>query len=120
MRTQNPIPGTDKAWESGKLGSDEKHVGHLSAQELAADIALIRDSLGLHPISIRLEKTLIDDFKTLATIKGLGYQTLMRQALKRFVEEETKSILSGMASEIKARATPGQEKQKRKKTRDVP
>lgn len=98
------IPGTDEAWEEGVLGSDESFVGHLSADELAADAALIQESMGLQPISIRLEKTLIDDFKKIATIHGLGYQTLMRQALKRFADCEKKRILNELAEQVTARA----------------
>lgn len=98
------IPGTDEAWEEGVLGSDESFVGHLSAEELAADAALIQESMGLQPISIRLEKTLIDDFKKIATIHGLGYQTLMRQALKRFADCEKKRILNELAEQVTARA----------------
>ena len=114
MGTRHVIPGTDKAWESGRLGGDDRYVAHLSAEELAADVALIRDALGLHPISIRLEKTLIDDFKTLAAIRGLGYQTLMRQALKRFAEEELeRSRLGEVPSEIETQGVPLTEKQKR-------
>ena len=50
--------------------ADENHIGRLSPTELSADAALIQDSLGLQPISIRLEKTLIENFKAAATIKA--------------------------------------------------
>ncbi len=83
-----------------ELGADENHIGRLSPTELSADAALIQDSLGLQPISIRLEKTLIEGFKTIATIEGLGYQTLMRQALRRFADCEMKRILRGIASDM--------------------
>lgn len=109
------IPGTDKAWEEGVLGSDESFVGHLSADELAADAALIQESMGLQPISIRLEKTLIDDFKKIATIHGLGYQTLMRQALKRFADCEKKRILAEMAEQVTARARSAKAEEAAKK-----
>lgn len=99
MNDQVKIPGTEEAWESGRLGADEKHVSQLSAEELAREAELIDDSLGLQPISIRLEKSLIDDFKSIATINGLAYQTLMRQALKRFADCEKKRILSQLAAE---------------------
>lgn len=119
MGSRRAIPGSDKAWESGKLGGDDRHVTRLSAEQLAADVALIRDSLGLRPISIRLEKTLIDDFRTIARIKGIGYQTLMRQALKRFAKEELERQLVGeIASEIDARRTLVNDKHKRGRARD--
>lgn len=117
MNTPTAIPGTDEAWESGQLGASATHVGHLSAEDIAADTALIQESFGLQPISIRLERALIENFKTIATIEGIGYQTLMRQALKRFAECEMKRILNGMASELqKARTEAAREKPERKKT----
>lgn len=103
MSTNPSIVGTDEAWENGLLGSDEEFVGHLADDEADAEIELISESLGLQPISIRLEKTLIEDFRAIATINGLGYQTLMRQALKRFAECEKKQLIQAMAAEIKAK-----------------
>ncbi len=100
MSTQTTIPGTDEAWESGELGADENHIGRLSPTELSAEATLIQDSLGLQPISIRLEKTLIENFKAIATLEGIGYQTLMRQALRRFADCEMKRILRGIASDM--------------------
>ncbi len=105
MSPQITIPGTDQAWESGQLGAEDAFVGHLTAEEIAADVVLIQGSLGLQPISIRLEKTLIESFKTIATIEGLGYQTLMREALKRFADCEMRRILGNVAADVqRARA----------------
>lgn len=116
MSTQTTIPGTDDAWESGQLGADDAFVGHLTAEEIAADAALIQGSLGLQPISIRLEKTLIESFKTIATIEGLGYQTLMRQALKRSADCEMRRILVNVAADLQqARATAPKSKPDPKK-----
>jgi vacuolar-type H+-ATPase subunit C/Vma6 len=103
MSTNPSIVGTDEAWENGDLGNDDEFVGQLSDHDALAEIELINDSLGLQPISIRLENSLIDDFKAIATIHGLGYQTLMRQALKRFAECEKKQLVQAMAAEIKAK-----------------
>jgi predicted DNA binding CopG/RHH family protein len=80
--------------------ADENHIGRLSPTELSADAALIQDSLGLQPISIRLEKTLIEGFKTIATIEGLGYQTIMRRALRRFAIHEMKRVTRCAASDM--------------------
>lgn len=105
----NAIPGSEEAWEDGLLGNDEKFASPLLDEEAVSDIAQINESLGLQPISIRLEKSLIEDFKTIATINGLGYQTLMRQALKRFATCEMKRILGQVAAEVskrRAEATP--------------
>lgn len=100
---EGTIPGTEEAWDEGILGSEEKYVGHLSPEELAAEATLIHESMGLQPISIRLERALIEDFKAIATIHGLGYQTLMRQALKRFADCEKKQLLRDVAAQARAR-----------------
>lgn len=123
MTTTTPkIEGTEEAWDEGLLGSDEAFVGQLSEEDAAADFALINESMGLQPISIRLEKQLIDSFKAIATINGMGYQTLMRQALKRFAECEMKRIVLNRADEIRAhieieraQASPAKQKEARHK-----
>lgn len=92
-----------KAWDSGQLGQDEAHVATLPASpELDAEID---ESVGLQAISIRLEKSLIEDFKLIASMHGLGYQPLMRQALKRFADCEKKRLLREIASERAASAS---------------
>jgi hypothetical protein len=87
------IPDTEEAWESGNLGRDAEHVRITEGDQNGID-----DALGLQPISIRLEKSLIDDFKTIAKLHGLGYQPLMRQALRRFAACEMKRIVQDMVA----------------------
>jgi uncharacterized protein (DUF4415 family) len=53
----------------------------------------IDDALGLQPISIRLQKDLIENLKGLAQLNGLGYQPLIRQILTRWVDCELKHVL---------------------------
>lgn len=100
MSTQPKIPATDEAWEDGKLGTDAEF-----AIEADGDIeAEIDEALELKLISIRLQKSLIDDFKYIAAVNNIGYQTLMRQILQRFADSEKKRILRDLADEvIKAR-----------------
>ena len=100
MSTQPKIPATDEAWEDGKLGTDAEF-----AIEADGDIeAEIDEALELKLISIRLQKSLIDDFKYIAAVNNIGYQTLMRQILQRFADSEKKKILRDLADEvIKAR-----------------
>jgi predicted DNA binding CopG/RHH family protein len=94
MTDKGKIAGTDEAWDSEQLGADENH-----AQRVSPDLEKqIDDSLGMQMISIRLEKSLIDSYKLLAAFHGLGYQPLMRDALKRFAEGEMKAIVAGMVS----------------------
>lgn len=97
MTDKVKIPGTPEAWESGALGEDEKHA-HVADQ---ATTNQIDEALGLQMISIRLDKTLIDSFKLLGQFHGVGYQPLMRDALKRFADCEMKSIVSGLVESQK-------------------
>jgi predicted DNA binding CopG/RHH family protein len=99
MSTQNEkILGTDEAWDEGRLGADEQYVAK-STHSTDEDI---NDALSLQPISIRLQKGLIDNLKTIAELNGIGYQPLIRQALTRFVECEMKQIaLEALANQRK-------------------
>jgi len=90
------IPDTEEAWESGQLGQDAGFAERLPDD--ADTEAMIDEALGLQPISIRLEKSLIEDFKLIASLHGLGYQPLMRQALRRFADCEKKRILQEVAA----------------------
>lgn len=92
MSTKDKILGTDEAWESEILGADEKHARSVDDSVTKQ----IDESLGLQMISIRLDKELIESFKMLGSFHGIGYQPLMRDALKRFAECEMKSIVSGV------------------------
>lgn len=97
MSKATHITGTDDAWESGELGRDEDHVVAVDHDE-----AGLNEALGLQPISIRLEKALIEDFKMIASIHGLSYQPLMRQALRRFADGEKRRLLQEAACRAKA------------------
>lgn len=94
------IKASDEAWESKELGDDEAHVkaakGNIEAEIDAA--------LELQLISIRLQKSLIEDMKRIAILNGIGYQPLMRQVLKRFVDSEKRQILRERAYEAMAAA----------------
>lgn len=97
MANSEKIKDTVEAWENGDLGSDEQYVRRASPEaEKELD-----DSLGLQSISIRLPKELIEQFKLISKIHGMGYQPLMREALKRFAAAEVKVILTQMANEGK-------------------
>jgi len=86
------IAGTEEAWESRKLGADAAHAKPVSPEYTQQ----IEESLGLQMISIRLDKGLIDSFKAIGAFHGLGYQPLMRDALKRFAENELRNIVQGV------------------------
>ena len=95
------IPATDEAWESGELGGDPKF-----ARIFEGDVqSRIDDAMAMQPISIRLPKSLIETFKLLGQVHGMGYQPLMRRALARFAEAEMKLVLRAVTTEQRRAAT---------------
>jgi hypothetical protein len=116
MSNPEKIPSTDEAWESGQLGRDEEFVKRLDVDERHE--RALDESLGLQLISIRLPKALIEDFKLIAKLNGIGYQPLIRQVLLRFAEGEKRQIMRDVACEIEKRKKEAQaadEKQKKQK-----
>jgi len=85
--SKEKIKGTSEAWESGELGRDERYVRVSDVKPGDLD-----DALSLQMISIRLQKELLEDLKFLARYHGMGYQPLMKQALRRFADAEMKRI----------------------------
>lgn len=73
-----------EAWDNQELGASEEFVRKSSQEREKA----VDDNLGLQTISIRLQKTLIDDLKALAEEDGIGYQPYARQVLARHVRRE--------------------------------
>lgn len=86
------LKNTAESWESGDLGRDEKFVR--AVPKKVAD--QIDGALDLQMISIRLSKDLIQIYKLLGLKHGMGYQPLMREALKRFADGELKMIAKEM------------------------
>jgi hypothetical protein len=77
------IEDTADAWEiGGPLGNEEKHTAR--APDDISDA--VDAALGLQPISIRLQRGLLDNLRALAQLNGIGYQPLIRQVLTRFVD----------------------------------
>jgi hypothetical protein len=56
-------------------------------------------------ISIRLPKATIEAYKNLASIHGVGYQPLMRDAIVRWADSELKQLLAGAVESQRQRAT---------------
>lgn len=89
MNMKTKIVDPDDAWDSREVGADEQYV------EVAPDISKELDAaLDLHPISIRLQKPLVENLKALAHLHGLGYQPLIRQILTRWVDSELKQMVA--------------------------
>lgn len=106
------VPGTEEAWDSGALGADENFV--VVAPDAEDEI---NEHMELQPISIRLEKSLIEDFKMIAKFSGLSYQPLMRQCLRRFADAEIKRILRGFIAEKAAGLELAEQKKSHKKNK---
>lgn len=88
MNTKVKAVDSDDAWEDRRVGADEAFA------EVAPDISAALDAaLDLHPISIRLQKALVDNLKALAHLHGLGYQPMIRQVLTRWVDSELKQMV---------------------------
>lgn len=87
-------------WESGELGTDPE----FAKKSNALTSAIIEDACDLKAISIRLEKSLIDDFKAFSRIYGVGYQPLIRQVLTRFAEGEKRMLFKQMKAREAAEA----------------
>lgn len=90
--------GTVEAWENGELG-ENLATAKVTSEKRTEEI---NEAAGMQMISIRLPKSVIDDFKVIAQIEGIGYQPLMRTALIRFAECEAKRVMREYAAQVKS------------------
>jgi predicted DNA binding CopG/RHH family protein len=95
------IESTDEAWDTGELGRDEKHVRRSTPEQEA----LLDSALCLQPISVRLQKELIEQLKFIAKHHGIGYQPLMRDVLARWARTEMLAIAEQMKQQLEAKET---------------
>ena len=86
---------TDK-WENRELGADEEFASLASEADDDELMNLLNEpddesiDSKMQLISIRLPQTLIADLKNIGKAEDLGYQTLAREVLKRFVDAENR------------------------------
>lgn len=87
------------------------HTSHISTEVEAhvrvasAEVAQqVNDALELQEVAICLPKDMVDMYRLIAEYRGVGYQPLMRDALKRFIDAETKQIVVGVVQSQKKRA----------------
>jgi|SRR5699024_4023308 len=81
-------------WESGELGMSAESV------QVSTDSDALDEALGMKPISIRLEKRLIENLKRIASHHNIGYQPMVRDLLNRFATAELKFILKQELEEL--------------------
>ena len=89
MKTTSELARDAQKWDDRELGASEDHVEVASMAEMAA----FNDALSLQAISIRLQKNLVSDLKSIAESYGIGYQPMVRDLLQRFVIAEKKQAL---------------------------
>ncbi|MDP2267292.1 MAG: hypothetical protein Q8J70_12130 [Thiobacillus sp.] len=117
MSSKSKIPSTDEAWENRTLGAEEAYVQ-------VADASIeneFDEASGTQLISIRMQKTMIDELKVIAMLNNdIGYQTLIKQMLQRFIEAEKKKVWNEMVAEkLKSHRADACEKSKASKARKV-
>lgn len=80
---------SDEKWDNRELGADENFVAVADSKE--ADKT--DESAGLELISVRLEKSVVQDLKEIAAYHGLmGHQTLIRDVVNSFAIQELRVI----------------------------
>lgn len=102
---ENVIEDKIENWESGELGTSPE----FAKKSNTLTDAIIEDACDLKAISIRLEKSLIEDFKAFSRIYDVGYQPLIRQVLTRFAEGEKRMLLKQMKAREAAESAEAEE-----------
>lgn len=83
--TDKTIESTAEAWEDGTLGTDPNFIGVVPESELQG----LNEALNLSPTLLLLEGELVKMYEEEAVKRGLGCKTLMRVALKEFINYQT-------------------------------
>ena len=89
-----------KRAEMEALAADhESWDDHVATPETTAFVSdeeekEIDTGLGLQMISLRLSKTLIEQFKELAKLDAIGYQPLMRQVLTEYAKQNEHRLIA--------------------------
>jgi hypothetical protein len=87
--------GDNDPWETGELGESQEHVRVSSPERDAA----VDESLGLTPISFRIQRELLKQLKEVASYRGIGYQPMIRDVLSRWVGTEMLAIVQEMRAQ---------------------
>lgn len=98
MSKSNTIEDPGHEWEDGSLGRDEAHVARAS-EALRAEIDA---ATGMLMVSLRLQKSLVDELKLIAEFRGIGYQPLMRDVLGRFARTELMQVAKELQDQRRA------------------
>ncbi len=92
------------------VADHEKWDDHVGLPEYSVALSdgecrVIDEGFGFRAISLRLDKTLINQFKELARLDGIGYQPLMRDVLTEYAKANDHRLIALLpASEAAQRA----------------
>jgi len=82
MNQELTAKDTHSDWENGDMGKNENYV------RKSLDSGTVDEKLGLIPVSIRLQESLIENLKIIAKSQGIGYQPLIKLVLHKYVAAE--------------------------------
>jgi uncharacterized protein PM1122 len=85
---EQEIYGNVELWETGELGSSKE-----TAKISSFSVEDLQKSIQLQAISLRIQKDVLENLKFIAQYHGIGYQPLIKQILRRFVDSEINEIL---------------------------
>jgi hypothetical protein len=89
-----PSEDLTSKWDSGDLGRSMEHAA--VASDAVSDE--VDYSLELQPVSIRLQRSLIEKLKLIAGYRKVAYQPLVRDLLNRFADSELKDIIHELSA----------------------
>ena len=105
MNTQDDVKAFEEAvfadadkWGSRELGADEAFVDTYKSKK----VKKILDNANkgkTQLISIRMPVALVEDLKLIGESENLGYQTLVKNVLQRFVDAENRQKFNQVISE---------------------
>jgi uncharacterized protein (DUF4415 family) len=102
------------SWDDESFGEEDGAL-KVASKEVAGRLD---EAAGTQLVSIRMSKSMIDAFKAIsAANNGIGYQTLMKQILQRFIDSEMKRIWRAHLEELEAAAKDKQQEKGRTKER---
>jgi predicted DNA binding CopG/RHH family protein len=82
------------SWDNRELGADPKFSRSVAVPSSFHE--LLNKSNNMQMISIRLPQELISDLKMISSTQKMGYQALIRELLKRFVDAEKKVMYQNL------------------------
>ncbi len=86
-------------WDTRELGADEDFVKISTVSPKLKEVLDIQGGEKTKPVSIRMPVSLVNDLKMIGKQQNLGYQTLIKDVLQRFVDAECRKNYNKVVSE---------------------